>query len=99
MNIDVKQILPKLQALLEKGKKYIVLIVIVIVAFIFSFLVLRIRSYANTEPTEDQVTEKLTTVQRPKIDKNAIGKIQQLEDQNVEVQSLFEQARDNPFSE
>lgn len=99
MNIEVKQILPKFLALIEKLKKYTVVIFIVVVALVFGFLVLRIKNYSSTEPTEEAVTEKLTTVQRPKIDKNAISKIQQLEDQNVEVQSLFEQARDNPFSE
>jgi hypothetical protein len=41
----------------------------------------------------------LNTVQRPQIDERTVDRIQQLEDRNVEIRSLFEQARDNPFSE
>ncbi len=99
MNIDIKQITTKLQMLLQKARKYIVLIFIVGLALMFGFLIIKIKGYADLEPTEEAVTEKLTAVQRPKIDQKAILKIEQLEDQNVEVQSLFKQARDNPFSE
>ncbi len=99
MNLDIKQISAKIMPLIERLRRYAVLGFFVLIAFLFGFLILRISSYAQTEPSEDAVTEKLTTVQRPKIDQNALLKIQQLEDQNVEVKSLFERARDNPFSE
>lgn len=99
MKLEVKDIPKKLLPLLEKAKRYKTLFFIISLALIFGFLILKINTYAQTEPSEDAVTEKLTTIQRPKIDPNALAKIQQLEDQNIEVKSLFEQARDNPFSE
>ena len=43
--------------------------------------------------------QKVKTVKLPKIDENAVKNIEQLEDQNIEVQSLFNEARNNPFSE
>lgn len=66
---------------------------------IFGFLVLRINQYSNQEPSEDAINEKLEKVNRPKINDELIDKISQLQDQNVEVKSLFEAARNNPFSE
>ncbi len=99
MNLDLKQLPAKLLPLLDKFKKYRIVMFIVALALIFGFLIIKINGYAQIEPTDDAVTEKLTTVQRPKIDENALTKIQQLEDQNIEVQSLFQKARDNPFSE
>ena len=51
------------------------------------------------EPTAAEIEEKLQTVQRPKIDQAVLDKIELLQGQNIEVRSLFDQARKNPFSE
>lgn len=99
MNFEVKDIPAKIVPIINKLKRYVPVIFIVFVSLILGFLITRISTYAQTEPSEDAVTEKLTTVQRPKIDENALKKIEQLEDQNIDVKSLFQQARENPFSE
>jgi len=61
--------------------------------------VFRINQYSHTEPADSAVQEKLQTTKRPKVDQAVLDKIQQLQDQNVQVQSLFDQARNNPFNE
>ncbi len=99
MKIDIKQLLKKIQPLVALLKRYTVFLYIMIVLIIFGLLVFRIRQYSNIEPSEDAIGEKLKTVQRPKIDKTVLEKIEQLKDQNIQVQSLFDQARNNPFSE
>lgn len=99
MSLEVKDIPAKITPYALKLKKYTVLIFIISLALVFGFLVVSINKYSKLEPTEEAIAEKLTKAQRPKIDENALSKIQQLEDQNIEVQSLFKQARDNPFSE
>ena len=99
MNIDLKTIAAKLLPLLAKLKRSAVFIFIIGFLLVYGFLVLRINLLMRSEPTEQAVDEKLKTVQRPRIDKNSIDKIQSLQDQNVSVQSLFKDARDNPFSE
>lgn len=73
-------------------------IVIFVVAFFVSygFLITRISSYTQQEPaasTTEQAIKRLT------IDKESIEKIEDLEDQNVQVRALFKDARQNPFSE
>lgn len=88
-------ILPRLLAL----KKYVVFIFIILVLSVYGYLVFHISSLAKAEPDESAITERLKTVQRPKIDKDALNKVQQLEDQNIQVQTLFQQARENPFTE
>ena len=80
-------------------KKYAVFIFIIGLLFIASFFVLRINQYSKMEPSDDAIEQKLQTVQRPKVDQTVLGKIQQLQDQNVQVKTLFDQARDNPFNE
>ena len=99
MNIELKDLPAKLTALLEKMQQYTVLLFAIGVVSLFSFLVLQINNSTQVEPDDDLFTERLQSVQRPKVDQNSLERIQQLEDQNIEVQSLFEQARENPFSE
>lgn len=99
MNLNFKELPAKLLPIIGTLKRYVVIIFIVALVGILGFLVYRINSLTQLEPNEDDVTEKLQTVQRPRIDQAALDKIQQLEDQNIEVQTLFQQARDNPFSE
>lgn len=80
-------------------RKRLKVLYFLMLAGLAGFLLFSINSYSQQEPTDEDVTAKLQTIKRPTIDANALGKIQQLRDQNVEVRSLFDKARDNPFSE
>jgi hypothetical protein len=80
-------------------KKYKKFLFSMIVLVLIGFLVFRINQLASAEPSEATIDEKLQTVTRPKLDQGVIDRIQQLQDQNVEVQSLFDEARNNPFDE
>lgn len=99
MKINTKTILTKLISLLNKLRQYVVFVFIVALLLVYSLLVFRINQLNNQVPNKDDVTAKLKTVQRPKIDQSAIDKIQQLQDNSTNVQSLFNKARDNPFQE
>jgi hypothetical protein len=99
MNLDLKTLPQKLYPMLNFVRRYLVLLSIVAFVIACGYLVMQINSLVRSEPSDDAVSEKLKTVQRPHIDQKSIDKIQQLQDQNIEVRSLFEAARDNPFSE
>jgi hypothetical protein len=99
MNLELKDISSKLQPTLSFAKRYVTLLFIVAMLLVFGFLVFRINQFSNLEPSEDAITEKLQSVQRPRLDQTVIDKIQQLQDQNIEAKALFDQARNNPFSE
>ena len=99
MNISLKSLQPKIVGVLHVLQRYMVLIFIFAFVGIYGFLVFRINTLAASEPTEEAVQERLETVQRPRIDQDAVDKIEQLEEQNIEVQTLFNEARKNPFNE
>ncbi|MBA3758478.1 hypothetical protein H0X10_02510 [Candidatus Saccharibacteria bacterium] len=99
MNLEVKDITAKIVPALSKLKRYLGFIFIIGVLGLYSYLVFHINTLAQQEPDESAITERLKTVQRPKIDQDALDKIEQLEGQNIQVQTLFKQARDNPFAE
>lgn len=97
--LDLKTLPVKFKSFLKKSQPYVPLVFIVLVAVMYGFLVFQIRSIAGHEPSDDAITEKLKTVQRPKLDQDSINKLQQLQDNSTNVQALFKQARDNPFQE
>ncbi len=99
MKLEVKDIPAKLRPLLQFLKKYFSFIVAIFALAVIGLLVFRINQLSRIEPDETAITEKLETVRRPKIDEAVVDKIEKLQDQNVQVQSLFDQARNNPFSE
>ncbi len=97
--LDINAIPAKLRPLLHKVRYYLPLIFIVVAAMLYGFLVFRIKTLASQEPTEDAVAEKIQASPHPRIDQDALNKIQQLQDNSTDVQALFKHARDNPFQE
>jgi hypothetical protein len=76
-----------------------VFISVLLVLGIYLFLVWQIRHYATVEPTSADVTNKLNELNTPKLDQDAVNKILLLEDQNIDIKTLFNEARQNPFQE
>ncbi len=91
----IKKVLPILY-FLRRYKAFVFLISLLV---IYGFLIFKINSLNNSEPSDSDVTTKLQTVTRPHIDQTAIDKIQLLQGNSVPVKSLFNSARNNPFSE
>ena len=98
MKLDIKPLLLELRPLINFLKKDSVGIFLAIVAIIFGFLIWRIGNLAGAEPSQDALAEKLTSVIRPKIDPASIKKIEDLQAQNINIQSFFSD-RSNPFQE
>lgn len=99
MREKLKPLLTKFSPFVNFIRRYALFCFFIAVLLIFSFLVFRINVLTNAQPTDDQITEKLKTVQRPHIDESTVNKIKQLQDHNVQVKALFDEARNNPFSE
>lgn len=99
MSNDIKNIAKKFTPLVHKVQQSLSFIAILFILLSCGFLVYRIGTLTNIEPTQEQISEKLKDVRRPKIDQEAINQIQTLESENIEVQSLFKEARDNPFQD
>jgi hypothetical protein len=95
--VKIKDVFPKI---LSKLSRFSVIIFVITVFIVFSFLIIQISTFARAEPDEDMVQEEMLSGTRSlRIDDATINALKKLEDQNVEVRTLFNQARDNPFSE
>ena len=95
-DIDLKSInlKPLLAKLSKKYSKHTVFAVVLLVLLAYLLVVFRISSLAGAEPTPEQQGQ--TTRLIPRVDPDAVQKIQSLEDNNSQIHSLLEQARDNP---
>ena len=78
---------------------YRAFIFFIIVALLYSFIIWRINMLAVATPnvTDIQAAKNQNTV--PHIDQSVVNKMQSLKDNSVNVQTLFENARNNPFNE
>lgn len=99
LKMEIPPYLKKLGPQLRRLQRYLPLAVFLAFVLICGGLVMQIGNLSRQEPSEDAVTEKLSSIKTPRIDNATLNKIQQLQDQNVDVKSLFDQARNNPFSE
>ncbi len=96
-NLNLKELLAKFLVIGRKLGRYGVFAFIIVVVGVYGFLVFRINTLVTSDPSDDAVNEKLQGLQRTHIDQATVNKIEQLESENVQVRSLFQHARDNPF--
>ena len=97
--ISPKFNIEKASAGLQNIRRYSFIIFIVLVAGIYGFVLLRINSLSNIQPSDDAVNSQVQAAQIPKIDKAVVKQLKALQDNSVNVQSLFDQARTSPFQE
>jgi hypothetical protein len=86
-----------LKRYLGKINRYKVFLFFMLVAAVYGYILWRINVFSNAPA--DPAQEAAQTVKQPHIDTETIEKIQNLQDNSVSVQSLFDSARQNPFNE
>ena len=100
MKLDTQALLQKFAKAQVFLQKYAAFSFVIIFLCIYVFLVQHIGQLINSEASPQAVTETSTKpISRLKVDKSAAQQMEQLESQNIEVQTLFNQARQNPFTE
>lgn len=78
---------------------YRVFLFFLLVAGLYGFIVWRINVLAVASPTDEDVRTAQQQNQSFKIDESIVQKMLTLKDNSQSVQTLFESARNNPFSE
>lgn len=96
-NIELGALGPQLSNAFKKLGAYRVIIFFLAVACLYGFILWRINTYSNTPPSQSEESAASST--QPHIDPTVVQKILNLQDNSVNVQALFNQARDNPFQE
>ncbi len=99
MTMNITTVKEKFSSATAKGRRYAVPVFLLLLLAIYGFLAWRVVSLNQAQPDPTVVTTKLQSAGVPHIDQDVLAKIRQLQDNSVEVQSLFDQARSNPFQE
>jgi predicted negative regulator of RcsB-dependent stress response len=84
---------------LDVARKNAPIVFFVFLVAIYGFLAWRITQLMQAEPSSSDVTAQLQSVGVPKVDPTVVQKMEDLKDNNISVQALFDNARSNPFQE
>lgn len=96
---NISNLLPQLKIVLSKIQQHLLLIAIIIFALLSGYILALTMQLSAAPPSEAAKTEEAKSVPRPRIEPSTVDTILSLEEQNVQVQSIFQEARDNPFTE
>jgi hypothetical protein len=94
---QLQKIIDRANEFLPLAKRYALAGFIVFVLLIYGIVLLRIQSLNNQQPKPDQVSGQVKAARIPHIDQAVVQQLQSLQDNSVNVQALFDQARNNPF--
>ena len=96
-NLD--KLTEKLSQVLSSGRRYLPALFGLLLVLIYGFLTFRIQTLNSQEPTALDISQQSQTAQVPHIDPAVVRQLTSLKDNSVNVQTLFDQARGNPFQE
>ena len=96
---DTAELLNQLQAIGAFIQRYLVIISVVVFAALCGYMLTKATSLVGADPGSGAATEQAEAVVRPKVDEKVVDTILNLEDRNVQVRTIFEKARENPFTE
>ncbi len=95
--IDLGSIGKSFKTTSKKVLRFRVPLFLVLVLGLYGFLVFRTYSLMDIAP--DSTVESTAKTSRAHIDEDVAKKIQELQDNSVNVQKVFNDARNNPFQE
>lgn len=98
MNLDSKSS-DKIESILNKAYASRYLLFIVFILFIYLLLIFKSVTLSHAQPPAITLISQSNIVSGPQIDTTVVSKINQLQNNSVNVSSLFNQARQNPFQE
>lgn len=88
-----------LQQVLRVVLRYAIVLFVILVTGTYGFVLYRITSAHDVTPSQADIDAKLQKSATPRIDPQVVQQMQSLQDNSVNVKSLFDAARSNPFNE
>ncbi|HTE22153.1 MAG TPA: hypothetical protein VK674_03865 [Candidatus Limnocylindria bacterium] len=97
--LDKTQLLEKATVLVTFIRRFRFIVVFVIFSVMYGYIITQVNGINARPPSDKQIADKATASPRPKIDQSLVDKITSLEEENVQVKTIFNEARKNPFAE
>lgn len=96
-DINLSSLTKSFGALGQKFGRYSFLFFLLFLAAIYGFVLYRINTLAAAEPSDSATSQAISKT--PRIDEKVVVQLENLKDNSVSVQTLFDEARSNPFQE
>lgn len=84
---------------LKALNQYAVLWFLLLLIATYGFVVFQINNARLAQPSQNEVDSQTKSVASPHIDQTVVDQILHLQDHSVNVKTLFDEARSNPFHE
>lgn len=97
INLSLSSIKPIFSKFVAGLSRYGVVLFFILIAGVYGFVVLRINLLSNIQPSQSDIDAQTTSTSVPRIDPKVAEQLEKLEDNSVNVQTLFDEARNNPF--
>jgi len=88
----------RIRPFLKQLSAYSVPLFLLIVAVIYAFVLWQVNNLNNAQPSALQISEQNDPIRTAHVNPATVQQLNSLQDNSVNVQGLFEQARNNPFS-
>ncbi len=98
-DLSLKALKPALTAAVRSVRKFAAVLVFLLFTAIYGYTIIQINSLSNPSVDQSAVTSESKALPTPRMDEAAATKLQSLEDNSVNVQSLFDKGRTDPFSD
>ena len=95
-SVNLSSLSKSLSGLTSKLGRYAALLFFLGVALVYGFILMQINNLSAAEPSETAVSKLNKT---PHIDEKVVNQLHLLQDNSADVRTLFDEARNNPFSE
>jgi len=96
-DISLKQLKPLFHKAVRLTSRYAAILFFLLVASVYGFVLLRINILVSAQPSQSDIDAQTTTTAVPRVDPKVAEQLQNLQDNSVNVQTLFNDARNNPF--
>jgi glycosyltransferase A (GT-A) superfamily protein (DUF2064 family) len=97
--LSPKAALEQAGAVLRNLRGYSVIFFLLLLAAVYGFVLFKVNGLIGLQPNDADVQSQIQASATPHVDAATVKQIEDLNDNNVSVQSLFDQARSNPFQE
>lgn len=98
-SIDTSSLLKQLRGITDTIHRYKAILFFLVITSLYGFIVWRINALSTAPPKASDVVEAQGMAKQPKIPQATITRLQSLQDNSVRVQTIFNDARNNPFQE
>lgn len=92
-----EELLNKLYSIRDFTSRYAVMIFVFSFVAVTGYLTFQIATLSSAEPSEAQQDERRQELKKVTLNKENIAKLEALQDQNVTIESIFDNGRENPF--